>query len=174
MRTVIRAAVILAAVLCMVLPIPAQAQETNHGTRDWNYTVYQGPHQFVFNRAAAIRVTEPVGWGDWWGRVALKCTRNGQPTNCNMDVDNMTVYEQCGPPDNDWGPRDFTTVTSTWYHPFDGVPRTMRNGGSCWYRVEAEARVRFLDINVLTPWLDVCSDWVVPSIDDRFWTACDV
>ena len=171
MRNVVRLAVIFAAVVPMLVPLPAQAA-TNYGTRDWNYTVYQGPTQFVFNRAAAIRATGTTT-GDFWGRVALKCTRNGQPTNCNMDVDNMKVHENCDAPKN-WGPRDFTTVQNTWYHPFEGSPHPITTYSNCIYRVEAEARVRFLDINVLTPWLDVCSDWVELYSGFRTWTSCDV
>jgi hypothetical protein len=172
MRNVVRLAVIVAAVVPMLVPLPARAAPTNHGTRDWNYTHYAGPTQFVFNRAAAIRATG-VNSGDFWGRVALKCTRNSQPTNCNMDVDNMKVQENCEAPQS-WGPRDFTTVRNTWYHPFDGSPHPVTTWSQCVYRVEAEARVRFLDINYLTPWLDVCSDWVEIASGVRWWDPCDV
>lgn len=178
MKRVVRVAIIFATILAMLSPMPARAY-TNYGTQDWNYTVYAGPNQFVFNRAAAIRVDECCG-GYWWGRVALKCERNGEPTNCNLDVDNMSVYEDCegenpNPSDAEsWGPRDFTTVQGTWYHPFDGTARPIGLNGWCWYRVKAEARVRFLDINILTPWLDVCSDWVQPISNARISRTCDV
>jgi hypothetical protein len=174
MSRVIRIVIILTALSAMLAPRPAPAVETNYGTRDWNYTVYSGPNQFVFNRAAAIRLDD---FDAWRGRVALKCTRNGQPTNCNLDVDNMTVYEDCtafGNPLESWGPRDFSTVQGTWYYPFQGAWHPLSEAGHCWYRVKAEASARFLDINIETPWMDVCSYWVQPVSSNRYWTTCDV
>ena len=175
MPRAVRMAILLAALLALLVPRTASGVEQNYGTRDWNYTVYTGPHQYVFNRAGAIRLEN---FDDWWGRVALKCTRNGQATNCNLDVDNMSVYEDCtafgDPSIAVWGPRDFTTVNGTWYHAFEGAPHIVQENGHCWYRVKAEGRVRFLDINQLTPWLDVCSDWVQPVSSARRSATCDV
>jgi hypothetical protein len=179
MKRVLRVTIILAALFAMLSPTPARA-DTNYGTRDWNYTVYAGPTQFVFNRAAAIRADGCCDGSYYWGRVALKCERNGQPTNCNMDVGKMTVYEDCqgenpNPSDAEsFGPREFTTVPGTWYHAFEGTRHPIVQNGWCWYRVKAEGRVRFLDINVLTPWLDVCSDWVQPINNARVARTCDV